>query len=215
MDVEVREAPFDVGAALNRFTAEATGAGAVVSFTGVTRDVADGLKHMEIEHYPGMTERALEEIRAAGQDLPVLILTARYELDARVEGLDLGADDYLVKPFAMEELMARCRALVRRRSRRPEQGILYADLRIEPASHSVVRAGSEIQLTPKVFSLLMLFIENKGRVLTRRVLEDHLYGWDGEAESNTLEVFVSQIRRKLGSDLIQTIRGVGYMLKRE
>ena len=132
-----------------------------------------------------------------------------------MEGFEAGADDYLVKPFAMEELMARCRALVRRRSRRPDQGVVYADLRIEPASHTVVREGNEIQLTPKVFSLLMLFIENKGRVLTRRVLEDHLYGWDGEAESNTLEVFISQIRRKLGSDLIQTIRGVGYMLKRE
>jgi two-component system, OmpR family, response regulator QseB len=157
----------------------------------------------------------LREQRAAGHDLRVLILSARYELDTRVRGLDLGADDYLVKPFAMEELMARCRALARRRGDRRSEALQYQDLWIDPASFTVQRGGESMTLTPKVFALLLMFVENQGRVLTRHVLEDHLYGWDGEAESNTLEVFVSQIRRKLGADLIQTIRGVGYMLPRE
>ena len=157
----------------------------------------------------------LREQRAGGHGLPILILTARYELDSRVRGLDLGADDYLVKPFAREELMARCRALARRRGSHRSEVLRYRDLRIDPASLAVLRGGEKVALTPKVFALLLLFVENQGRVLTRRVLEDHLYGWGGETESNTLEVFVSQIRRKLGPDLIQTVRGVGHMLARE
>jgi two-component system response regulator QseB len=157
----------------------------------------------------------LRQRRASGDDLPVLILSARYELDSRVRGLDLGADDYLVKPFAIEELMARCRALARRRADRRPEILEYRDLRIDPASLTVSRGDERIALPPKVFALLMLFVENQGRVLTRHALEDHLYGWGGEAESNTLEVFVSQIRRRLGGELIQTIRGVGYMLPKE
>lgn len=157
----------------------------------------------------------LKERRASGDGLPILILSARYELDSRVRGLDLGADDYLVKPFAMEELLARCRALARRRANRQTEILRYRDLQIDPASLAVTRGSESIALTPKAFALLRLFVENQGRVLTRHALEDHLYGWGGEAESNTLEVFVSQIRRKLGPELIQTIRGVGYMLQRE
>ncbi|RED47696.1 response regulator transcription factor [Aestuariispira insulae] len=157
----------------------------------------------------------LQEIRGRGHFLPILILTARYEMDNRVRGLDLGADDYLVKPFAMEELMARCRALARRRETKQSHRLTYRDLVIDPAALTVSKSDRDIPLTPKVFGLLRLLLENQGRVLTRRTLEDHLYGWDGEAESNTLEVFISQIRRKLGADLIQTIRGVGYVLPKE
>ncbi|AWB06885.1 DNA-binding response regulator (plasmid) [Azospirillum humicireducens] len=157
----------------------------------------------------------LRERRADGQKVPILILSARYELDSRVRGLDLGADDYLVKPFEMDELMARCRALARRRGNHVSKLRQYRNLRIDPTSFTVQRGNESITLTPKVFALLLRFIDNQGRVLTRNALEEHLYGWNGEAESNTLEVFVSQIRRKLGADLIQTIRGVGYMLPRE
>lgn len=157
----------------------------------------------------------LKSRRAGGDDLPILILSARYALDSRVRGLDLGADDYLVKPFAMEELLARCRALARRRGARRSEVLRYRNLQIDPASLAVLRGDESVALTPKAFALLLLFVENQGRVLTRHALEDHLYGWSGETESNTLEVFVSQIRRKLGPDLIQTVRGVGYMAPRE
>lgn len=157
----------------------------------------------------------LRERRADWSGTPILILSAHYELDSRVRGLDLGADDYLIKPFEMEELLARCRALARRRGNSLSGVRQYRDLRIDPASLMVWRGGESVALTPKVFALLLRFVENQGRVLTRNALEEHLYGWNGEAESNTLEVFVSQIRRKLGADLIQTIRGVGYMLPRE
>ena len=157
----------------------------------------------------------LKDVRTANQGLPVLIVTARYELDARVQGLDLGADDYMVKPFEMAELLARCRALARRRDREHTQCLNYRGMSIDPASCSVLKDGNRIQLTPKVFRLLLLFVDNQGRVLTRNALEERLYGWDQEVESNTLEVFVSRIRRKLGADIIQTIRGVGYLLPKE
>ncbi|ALG72964.1 hypothetical protein VY88_14860 [Azospirillum thiophilum] len=185
------------------------------SLDGVTEMDAFDLMVLDL----GLPDRdgleILREQREGGHGLPILILSARYELDSRVRGLDLGADDYLVKPFAMEELMARCRALARRRGDRRSEVLQYRDLRIDPAAFAVQRGGENIALTPKAFALLRLFIENQGRVLTRHALEEHLYGWSGEAESNTLEVFVSQIRRKLGPDLIQTIRGVGYMLPKD
>ena len=157
----------------------------------------------------------LKDLRSVNRSVPVLIVTARYELDARVLGLDLGADDYMVKPFEMAELLARCRALARRRDREHTQILNYRDLSIDPASCSVVRDGKTIQLTPKVFNLFLTFVDNQGRVLTRRALEEHLYGWEHEIESNTLEVFISRIRRKFGADIIQTIRGVGYLLPKE
>lgn len=157
----------------------------------------------------------LKELRLVNRSLPVLVVTARYELDARVQGLDLGADDYMVKPVEMAELLARCRALARRRDRGEPQALYYRGLSVDPASCTVTRDGDVVSFTPKVFRLLQLFIENQGRVLTRSVLEEHLYGWEHETESNTLEVFVSRIRRKLGADFIQTIRGVGYFLPKE
>ncbi|UUX48816.1 response regulator [Nisaea acidiphila] len=157
----------------------------------------------------------LRSLREAGEDIPVLLLTARYELDARVEGLDAGADDYLVKPFAMAELTARCRALSRRRRRGESTRLAWRHITFDPAAFSADTAGGQIRFTPKVFTLLRTLVENQGRVVTRRSLEAHLYGWDGDAESNTLEVYVSQIRRKLGADFVKTIRGVGYMVPRD
>lgn len=154
----------------------------------------------------------LQDARKAGIGTPILILTARYELDERVKGLNLGADDYLVKPFAMEELTARCRALARRGDTAPRVEILCRGYRIDPAGMSVEGPSGTIALTPKAFSLLRILVESQGRVVTRRFLEESLYGWDGDAESNTLEAFVSQIRKKLGADFIRTIRGVGYMV---
>lgn len=154
----------------------------------------------------------LQDVRKAKNAIPILILTARYELDERVKGLNLGADDYLVKPFAMEELIARCRALTRRGESARRVELLCHGYRIDPAGMTVEGPSGTISLTPKAFNLLQILVESQGRVVTRRFLEESLYGWDGDAESNTLEAFVSQIRRKLGANIIRTIRGVGYMV---
>lgn len=157
----------------------------------------------------------LRDLRSAGDDIPVLVLTARYELDTRVEGLDSGADDYLVKPFAMAELTARCRALARRRRRSESARLVCRGVTFDLAALSASRGETRIDFAPKVFALARILAENQGRVVTRRSLEDHLYGWDGDAESNTVEVYVSQIRRKLGADFVRTVRGVGYMVPQE
>lgn len=157
----------------------------------------------------------LKKARAYGADTPILILTARDSTSDRVAGLDAGADDYLTKPFQMDELLARCRALARRKSGRASHKICYRDIELLPAAFEVTQNGKAITFSPRTFNLLQMLIEANGRVLTRSVLEERLYGWDGEAESNTLEVFISQIRRKLGADVIKTIRGVGYMAPRD
>lgn len=152
----------------------------------------------------------LARLRAKGSDVPVLIITARDALDARVEGLDAGADDYLVKPFAIDELAARLRALLRRRAGRPVSKIVHGRLEVDPASHTVRLAGSEVDVSPREFQLLQALLENRGRVLTKERLETALYPWGEEVESNAVEVHVHRLRKKLGSDLIRTIRGVGY-----
>ncbi len=157
----------------------------------------------------------LRKARERGADTPFLILTARDATSDRVAGLDAGADDYLIKPFEMDELLARCRALARRKSGRTSHKICYRDIEILPASFEVYQNGKLVSLSPRTFSILQMLVESNGRVLTRSTLEDHLYGWEGGAESNTLEVFISQIRRKLGADLIKTIRGVGYIVPRD
>ena len=157
----------------------------------------------------------LRGLRALGSNTPVLILTARDSVEDRVTGLDASADDYLVKPFVMDELLARVRALARRKAAKTRDIIRYRDIEIEPAGFVVRRAGEVIDFPPKLFNLLSSLVVNSGRVLTRGELYERLYGWSGEAESNTLDVYISQIRRKLGSGLIKTVRGVGYIVPRE
>lgn len=162
---------------------------------------------------PGRSGLAfLKALRADGATVPVLIFTARYEVDARVNALNLGADDYLTKPFDMRELYARCQALARRRGQGKPVTLNYRDLRLDAGAKTVARGTTTLALTPKVFGLFCHLIENQGRVLSRAHLEEHLYGWDGEAESNTLEVFISQIRRAVGSDYVRTVRGIGYIV---
>ncbi|KJS17550.1 MAG: transcriptional regulator [Peptococcaceae bacterium BRH_c4b] len=152
-------------------------------------------------------------------DIPVLLLTARDEVADRVKGLDLGADDYLVKPFALEELLARVRALLRR-SRSPEDqtGVLaYADLVLDSGTREARRGGRIFILTAKEYDLLKLFLENPRRVLTRDLLMERVWGYDFSGESNVLEVYIGMLRQKLEENgekrLIQTVRGVGYVLK--
>lgn len=155
----------------------------------------------------------LRTLRAGGQRLPILVLTARDTLGDKVAGLDLGADDYLAKPFEMPELEARIRALGRRLGSAGSSLITLGDLQLDTASMQVHRAGVPVELSRREYALLKALLENSGKVLTRETLEGKLYGWDEEVASNTLEVHIHHLRRKLGQDLIRTVRGVGYCLR--
>jgi len=154
----------------------------------------------------------LQWLRGRHDATPVLILTARDQLEDKVRGLDLGADDYVLKPFDLDEITARLRALVRRAHGRPEPLLTLGEIALNPAARSVTRAGQAIELTPREFDLLHLLLENTDRVLTRRTLEEQLYTWNDAVDSNALEVHIHHLRKKLGIDLIRTVRGVGYMV---
>ncbi|WP_342246828.1 response regulator [Pseudomonas sp. OTU5201] len=156
--------------------------------------------------------QVLQQLRASGSTLPVLVLTARDATDDRIIGLDAGADDYLVKPFDLNELKARLRALLRRSAGRPQVLIEHAGVVLDPASQQVSYLGSPVPLTPKEYQLLHELLSQPGKVLTRERLVQTLYGWDEEAESNTLEVHIHHLRKKLSSDLIRTVRGIGYLV---
>jgi DNA-binding response OmpR family regulator len=153
----------------------------------------------------------LQWLRGRHDATPVLILTARDQLEDKIRGLDLGADDYVLKPFDLDEIAARLRALVRRAHGRPEPVLTLGEIELNPAARSVTRAGQAVELTPREFDLLHLLLENTDRVLTRRALEEQLYTWNDAVDSNALEVHIHHLRKKLGNDLIRTVRGVGYM----
>ena len=146
---------------------------------------------------------------------PVLIMTARDEVQQRIAGLDLGADDYLVKPFDVDELEARLRALLRRAAGRASPVIRHGELEVDPAAHTVLRAGVPVDLSPREFAVLLVLLESRGRVQSRQQLEARLYNWQDAIESNALEVHIHHLRRKLGSTLIHTMRGVGYFIPRD
>ena len=148
-------------------------------------------------------------------DTPVLIMTARDEVQQRIAGLDLGADDYLVKPFDVDELEARLRALLRRAAGRSHPVIRHGALEIDPAAHTVLQAGVPVELSPREFAVLLVLLESRGRVQSRQQLEARLYNWQDAIESNALEVHIHHLRRKLGSTLIHTMRGVGYFIPRD
>jgi len=157
----------------------------------------------------------LASIRRAGVKTPVLVLTARDAVPDRIRGLDLGADDYVVKPVDLHELAARLRALVRRAHGQPEDRLFALDVVLDPASRTVQRGGVPVTLPAREFDLLHALMLNAGRVLSREQLEQHLYSWGREVDSNAVEVHVHHLRRKLGNALIQTVRGVGYIVPRE
>lgn len=150
------------------------------------------------------------DLRHRGNPIPVLILTARDAVADRVLGLNSGADDYLVKPFELEELVARIHALIRRRSGRSEPIIEYGDLQLDPLTHEVWRRGQPVELSAREFALLRALLEKPGAVLSRAQLEEHLYGWDREVASNAVDVHLHNLRKKLGSDAIANVRGVGF-----
>jgi two-component system OmpR family response regulator/two-component system response regulator QseB len=154
----------------------------------------------------------LSRARSRRQTLPVLILTARDATGDKVSGLDAGADDYLVKPVDLDELAARIRALTRRSAGRAAPLLTRGDLALDPAAHSVTLAGASVELSSREFSLLQMLLENAGRVLSRSQLEQSVYGWRDEPDSNALEVHIHHLRKKLGSELIRTLRGVGYTI---
>lgn len=152
-------------------------------------------------------------IRKRGDHTPVLVMTARDTVADRVSGLGAGADDYLGKPFDLTELIARCRALVRRAQGRGTETIEYGDLLVDPERLMVMRGNERIALTSRECALLVDLLANMGRPLSRARLQDSLYGWNEEIESNAIEVHVSNLRKKLGAKLIRTIRGVGYVME--
>ena len=154
----------------------------------------------------------LAELRRRGDATPVIVLTARDAAGDRVRGLDSGADDYLVKPFEIEELKARMRAVLRRGSGRADPALSHRGLTLDPATRQVTRDGQAVLLSAREFSVLEALLQRPGAVLSRAQLEDRLYGWGEEIESNAVSVYVHQLRRKLGADFIGNMRGVGYYL---
>ena len=157
----------------------------------------------------------LAAVRGAGILTPVLVLTARDAVPDRIRGLDLGADDYVVKPVDLHELAARLRALVRRAHGQPQECLSAQDVVLDPAARSVRQAGEPVMLSTREFDLLQAFMLSADRVLSREQLEQQLYSWGQEVESNAVEVHIHNLRRKLGAALIHTVRGVGYMLQRD
>jgi two-component system OmpR family response regulator len=154
----------------------------------------------------------LDALRAAGRRTPVLLLTARDAVDDRVRGLNAGADDYLTKPFALEELVARLRALIRRAAAQPAPSVRIADVDIDLASRRVFRGGTEVALTAREFGILELLVRERGAVVGRSTIAEHLYADDQEFLSNAIDVHVAALRRKLGAHLIRTRRGLGYLI---
>jgi DNA-binding response OmpR family regulator len=156
----------------------------------------------------------LRAMRLRHDQTPVIVLTARDALQDRVAGLDAGADDYLVKPFELEELAARMRAVTRRKAGRAEPAIEVGDVRLDPSMRQVTRSGEPVVLSAREYAVLEALMSRPGAILSRAQLEDRLYGWGDAIESNAVSVYVHQLRRKLGSDFIRNVRGVGYYVGR-
>ena len=161
----------------------------------------------------------LEKLRSQGMDTPVLFLTARDAISDRVKGLDLGADDYLVKPFDFEELLARIRAMTRKKAGKKSNVFTLGDLQVDAQSHTVTRGGKEINLLPKEFTILEYMIRNQGTVLSREQLENQIWNYERSGSSNNIDVYISKLRKKIDGEgqsrLLHTIRGVGWVLRME
>ncbi len=157
----------------------------------------------------------LRHLRGSNNSVPVLILTAQADISDRVKGLDAGADDYLVKPFEFAELCARLRALTRRACGKASENIQYKNISIDTAAHTVEYNDKTVELSRKEYTLLIEMITNQGRVFSRPHLEQKLYSWGDEIESNTIEVYIHHLRKKLYTDLIKTVHGIGYIVAKE
>ena len=182
----------------------------------------DAWHSLQLEHFdclildlglPGMDGLSLlRQLRKAGSTLPVLILTARDAIEDRISGLDAGADDYLLKPFDLAELRARLRAISRRYKGYSDTHLQLGDIEIDTQSQGVSYQGQPVTLSRREYGLLLTLAENAGKVLSRSRLEESLYGWGNEVESNSLEVHIHHLRKKLDTSVIRTVRGVGYMM---
>jgi len=154
----------------------------------------------------------LAALRRRGISIPVLVLTARDAVPDRIKGLNSGADDYVVKPFDLDELAARIRALLRRRAGRADPLVHHGELTLNVATHQATFRNKDLGLSAREFALLEVLLERPGAILSRAQLEERLYGWGEEVESNTVEVYIHSLRRKLGADFIKNVRGVGYLV---
>jgi two-component system response regulator QseB len=167
----------------------------------------------------GLPERdgleVLRDLRRRGDATPVIIVTARDDVHNRIAGLDAGADDYIIKPFDLDEVAARMRSVLRRAAGRGDPCIRHRGITLNPISHAVERDGEPVVLSAHEFSVLEALLQRPGAVLSRAQLEDRLYGWNDSIESNAVEVYVHGLRRKLGSDAIRTLRGVGYFIPKD
>jgi two-component system OmpR family response regulator len=180
-------------------------------YLGETESYDAVILDLGLPEVDGLT--VLDRWRKAGMKMPVLVLTARDSWSDKVAGLDAGADDYLAKPFQMEELIARLRALIRRSSGNASAELVAGDVRLDTRSGRVTLAGEPVKLTAQEYKLLSYLMHHKGKVVSRTELIEHIYDQDFDRDSNTIEVFITRIRKKLGADLITTIRGLGYSLE--
>jgi DNA-binding response OmpR family regulator len=175
-----------------------------------TEDVDALVLDLGLPRQDGLT--LLRKLRQSDRNLPVLVLTARDTVDDRITGLDQGADDYVIKPFDLMEVAARLRAITRRREGRANPVIQYGELVVDPAARTVTLRGKPVTVSGNEFSVLEALLSNAGRILSREQLEETLYGWDEGVESNAMEVYIHHLRKKLGKELIRTVRGVGYTI---
>jgi two-component system, OmpR family, response regulator QseB len=197
-----------VGLGLSGFTCDAVGT--LADARAALEDHDFSAVVLDIMLPDGAGTDLLAQMRAAGNRLPVLLLTARDRVRDRVEGLDAGADDYLGKPCDLDELAARLRAMLRRGQGRATATVAWRDLVLDPAAMTVTRGPEVLRLSRREFSILHALVERPGRILSRAQLEERLYGWQEDVESNAVEVHIHHLRAKLGRDAIQTVRGVGY-----
>jgi DNA-binding response OmpR family regulator len=196
--------------------------GYVVDWVGDGRAAAEALHSSRFDLVLldlGLPERdgltVLRELRRRNDATPVIILTARDDRQDRIDGLDAGADDYIVKPFDLDEVAARMRSVLRRASGRGDPCIRSGAICLNPATHVVERDGVPVQLSAHEYAVLEALLQRPGAILSRAQLEDRLYGWDAQVESNAVEVYIHSLRRKLGSEAIRTLRGVGYFVPKE
>jgi two-component system, OmpR family, response regulator len=180
-------------------------------FLGETESYDAIVLDLGLPEIDGLT--VLDRWRKGGKTTPVLVLTARDSWSDKVAGLDAGADDYVAKPFQTEELIARLRALIRRASGNASSELTAGDVRLDTRSGKVTRAGEPVKLTAQEYKLLSYLLHHKGKVVSRTELIEHIYDQDFDRDSNTIEVFVTRIRKKLGQEVITTIRGLGYSLE--